>query len=145
MSGDPKEIFRQKCIDLVERLGIKKIVIANKSGVNRSSVYGFLGKDRDNLEDQSLDGIALFLFGEKSWVDVAMARQEAERNQGREADTVKEGVAVNIGDLYIRIGEMQNEFKKQFESLNLKLDGHISNTSAHQHHDKKNSSGTNQK
>jgi len=130
-------IYREE--DERRKINIKRL--SKKIGFAPSTVYKFHQKCAGSHD--LLESISVEIFG-VSWTET-IAKQEAERNQGREADTVKEGVAVNIGDLYIRIGEMQNEFKKQFESLNLKLDGHISNTSAHQHHDKKNSSGTNQK
>jgi hypothetical protein len=90
--------------------------------------------------------------GFKSWHAAYERGKEILRNQGQDADTEREPVDMNLNDLCWKIGGMEKDIinrlesmVKQFESLNLKLDAHISNPSAHQPQDKKNSSGANQK
>jgi hypothetical protein len=86
--------------------------------------------------------------GFKSWHAAYERGKEVLRNQGQDADTGKEGATVNIGDLYERLGDIRgtvNKIDSELESLSHKLDVHISNSSAHSCHYKKNNSGINQK
>jgi hypothetical protein len=108
-----KGIFLRACQRIIAERAINRAEIIRRTGINRSSLYGFLAYGR-GMEDSNMNRLAKYL-GFDSWVDVVVAEQGG----GKDEATDSGGGKVWIDSDYLE------NLKRRVDALQMLVEQHL--------------------
>lgn len=118
------------------RLGLNKKQLASLAGLKYPTLAKVIrnnGRGKDSTRNSIAKGL-----GYESWADLYKLGEKRSAEHGQKADNKKEDGKMEIIDLYGLICKIEGRIEKQFEDLtkqletiNHKIDSHISSISAH--------------
>ena len=108
-----KGIFLRACQRIIAERAINRAEIIRRTGINRSSLYGFLAYGK-GMEDSNMNRLAKYL-GFDSWIDVVIAEQGGEQ---------KETADSGDGKVWIDSDYLEN-LKRRVDALQMLVEQHL--------------------
>jgi hypothetical protein len=108
-----KGIFLRACQRIIAERAINRAEIIRRTGINRSSLYGFLAYGK-GMEDSNMNRLAKYL-GFDSWIDVVIAEQGGEQ---------KETADSGGGKVWIDSDYLEN-LKRRVDALQMLVEQHL--------------------